>query len=156
MYSCQAFARLCTINRFCTKMPADKAYLGRDNVRVVELAGGTLFIPFKANTREPTDDSIWTKMYHLFMLNREVFMKHYHKRSNAESAFAMIKGKFGDSVKSKSDTGQVNEVLAKVLCHNVCILCQAIHELGIEPLFTTHFETRVTFLWYDVVAGGGF
>ena len=62
MYSCQGFARLCTINRFCTKVPADKAYLGRDNVRVVELAGGTLFIPFKTNTREPTDDSIWTKM----------------------------------------------------------------------------------------------
>ena len=73
-------------------------------------------------------------MYHLFMLNREVFMKHYHKRSNAESAFA-IKGKFGDSVKSKSDTGQVNEVLAKVLCHNVCVLCQAIHEQGIELTF---------------------
>src|SRR5919199_3590728 len=118
-----------------SEVAADKAYLGRNNMRAVELAGGTPFIPFKKSTREPTDDSIWTRMYHLFMLNREVFMEHYHKRSNAESAFAMIKGKFGDSVKSKSDTGQVNEVLAKVLCHNVCVLCQAIHELGIEPTF---------------------
>ena len=25
--------------------------------------------------------------------------------------------------------------LAKVLCHNICVLCQAIHELGIEPAF---------------------
>ena len=34
-----------------------------------------------------------------------------------KSAFSMIKGKFGDSVRSKSDTGQVNEALCKVLCH---------------------------------------
>ena len=28
--------------------------------------------------------------------------------------------------------GQVNEVLCKVLCHNICILIQSTHELGIE------------------------
>src|SRR4029450_13661837 len=47
----------------------------------------------------------------------------------------MIKGKFGDAVRSKSDIGQLNEVLCKVLCHNLCVLIQAIHELGIEPRF---------------------
>ena len=29
------------------------------------------------------------------------FMEHYHMRSNVESAFSMVKGKFGDSVRSK-------------------------------------------------------
>ena len=43
----------------------------------------------------------------------------------------MIKGKFGPAVRSKSDVGQVNEVL----CHNVCVLVLAMHELGIEPTF---------------------
>lgn len=69
------------------------------------------------------------------MFNREEFATHYHKRSNAETAFSMIKRNFVAAVKSKSDTGQVNEVLCKVLCHNVCVLVQAIHELGIEPVF---------------------
>jgi transposase len=69
------------------------------------------------------------------MFNCEEFMAHYHKRSNVESAFSMIKGEFGDSVRSKSDTGQVNEALCKVLCHIICCLVQAIHELGIEPTF---------------------
>src|SRR5215831_19590271 len=32
------------------------------------------------------------------------------------SRFSMIKGKFGDAVRSKSDIGQLNEVLCKVLC----------------------------------------
>jgi hypothetical protein len=72
---------------------------------------------------------------HLFMFNREEFMAHYHKRSNAESVFSMVKGKFGDSVRSKSDVGQINEVLAKMLCHNMCVLIRATHELGVEPIF---------------------
>jgi len=56
-------------------------------------------------------------------------------RSNIESAFSMVKGKFDDSVKSKSDTGQINEALCKVLCHNICVLIHAIHALGVEPNF---------------------
>lgn len=114
---------------------ADKAYLSHKNLRAVDQAGGTPFVPFKSNTVQPTQDSIWSKMYHLFMHERETFLEHYHKRSNIESAYSMMKAKFGDSVRSKSDTGQINECLCKVLCHNICVLIQAIHELGIEPTF---------------------
>ncbi len=69
------------------------------------------------------------------MFNWQLFSGRYHKRSNAESAFSMVKGKFGDSVRSRREEGQVNEVLAKVLCHNICVLVRATHELGIEPTF---------------------
>jgi hypothetical protein len=31
--------------------------------------------------------------------------------------------------------GQINESLCKVLAHNICVLVQAIHELGIETMF---------------------
>jgi hypothetical protein len=64
--------------------------------------------------------------------NREEFLTRYHKRSNCESAFSMIKAKFGPVVRSKSRTGQVNEVLAKVLCHNICVLILAMHEIGLD------------------------
>ncbi len=119
------------------EVSADKAYLGRPNMELVEGLGATPFIPFKSTSAEPEGDSIWAKMYHYFMFNREGFLAHYHKRSNVETAFAMIKRNFGTSVKSKSDAGQVNEVLCKVLAHNVCVLVQAIHELGVEPAFGT-------------------
>ena len=69
------------------------------------------------------------------MYNRLAFMEHYHMRSNIESAFSMIKGKFGDAVRSKSDTGQVNEALCKVLALNICVLIQAMHALNVEPMF---------------------
>ena len=45
----------------------------------------------------------------------------------------MIKGMFGDALRSRSDTGQVNEILLKVLSHNICVLVQEMHELGITP-----------------------
>ena len=47
----------------------------------------------------------------------------------------MIKRKFGDSVGAKSETGQVNEVLLKVLCHNIVVLAQAMDEFGVTPNF---------------------
>ena|SRR5215212_6673271 len=116
------------------ELAAEKAYLGRRNMEAVEALGGTPYIPFKTNTVEPKDDSIWAKMHDLFMYNRGAFMWHYHKRSNAESASSM-EGKFGDAVRSMSEVEQVNEVLAKVLCHHICVLIRAAHELGIEPIF---------------------
>ena len=48
----------------------------------------------------------------------------------------MIKRKFGDSVRSKTDVAMRNEVLCKILCHNICCLISAMFELGITPSFT--------------------
>jgi transposase len=117
------------------EVSADKAYLSHKNLEAVEALGGMPFVPFKSNTLEPTKAGTWAKMYHLFMYEREAFMEHYHKRSNIETAFSMIKGKFGSALRSKSDTGQINEVLCKVLAHNICVLIQAMHALNIHPIF---------------------
>ena len=78
---------------------------------------------------------IWARMYYVLMFNWQLFSERYHKRSNAGSVFSMVKEKFEDAVRSKSEQGQVNEVLAKVLCHNICVRVRAAHELGIEPTF---------------------
>ena len=55
--------------------------------------------------------------------------------SNVESTFSMIKAKFRDHVRSKTDVAMVNEVLAKVICHNICVLIQELYELGISTAF---------------------
>lgn len=69
------------------------------------------------------------------MMNRTEFMGRYHQRSNAESAFSMVKAKFRDHVRSKTDVAMKNEVLCKFLCHNIVVVHQAIAELGIEADF---------------------
>jgi hypothetical protein len=47
----------------------------------------------------------------------------------------MIKAKFGDSLRSKTDVAMKNEVLCKILCHNICCLISAMYELGLKPVF---------------------
>jgi transposase len=68
-------------------------------------------------------------------LHREEFLGHYHKRSHVETTFSMIKAKFGQRLRSRSMTGQINEALCKVLCHNLCVVIQSVRELGIEAAF---------------------
>ena len=53
----------------------------------------------------------------------------------------MIKMKFGANVRAKTPIAQVNEVLCKILCHNICVLIQSVVELGIEATFWT-FDTK--------------
>src|SRR3989338_8725557 len=128
-----------TAENFSIKeVSADKAYSSRDNIEAVAKLGGIAFITFRSNvTGKQRGSKLWGKMYHFFMLNREEFLQHYHKRSNIETVFHMIKAKFGDSVRSKNYIAQVNEVLLKILCHNICVVIQEMHELGIEPDFCT-------------------
>ncbi len=76
-------------------------------------------------------------MFHYFQFKREEFLKLYHNRSNVESTFSMLKAKFGDSVRSKTDVAMKNEVLCKILCHNICCLISAMFELGVDPIFWT-------------------
>jgi transposase len=114
------------------EVSADKAYLSHENLAVVDSVGGTTFIPFKTNS-VCTGSELWQRMYHYFAMRREEFLEHYHRRSNVESAFSMIKRKFADAVRAKGDTAMRNEVLAKILCHNLCCVISAWYELGIDP-----------------------
>jgi len=66
----------------------------------------------------------------------DIYYFFLYKRSNIESTNNMIKAKFGNNVRSKTWTAQVNEVLLKILCHNICVVIQEMHELGIEPIFS--------------------
>jgi hypothetical protein len=56
---------------------------------------------------------------------RDEFLTHYYKRSNVETTFHMIKSKFGTRIRSKTPVAQVNELLFKILCHNLCCLVDA-------------------------------
>jgi transposase len=117
------------------EVPADKAYLSNDNLELVDGLGGVAYIPFKVNSTSGTPGSLWEKMFLMFLMKRDEFLKRYHLRSNVESTFSAVKRKFGDSVRSKGDTAMVNEVLCKLLCHNLCVCIAAWYELGIEPEF---------------------
>jgi transposase len=124
-----------TAQNFTVKeVSGDKAYSSRANLELINELGAVPYIPFKKGTTGRAKNApTWKKMYHYFEYKNAEFLEHYHKRSNAETTFHMIKSKFGDSVRSKTEVAQVNEVLLKVLCHNICVVIQEMFELGIEP-----------------------
>ena len=116
------------------ELSADAAYSSQANIEAVAGLGAAPYIAFKDNATGAVG-GLFAKMFHTFCLNKDEFLSHYHKRSNVESTFSMIKGKFRDHVRSKSDAGMTNEVLCKILCHNICCLIHSIFELGIEAKF---------------------
>ena len=111
------------------EVEADKAYSSKANLELVTALGGTPYIPFKAGTTgDPRGSVLWEKLWRVYQYHREDFLTHYHKRSNVESTMWMIKSKFGERIRSKTDAAMVNELLCKVLCHNICVVIQSIYE----------------------------
>jgi transposase len=117
------------------EVSADKGYSSKSNAATIEDAGAQPFIAFKGNTVEPKPGSAWARMHHRFAYETDAFLAAYHKRSDVETTFHMIKAKFGDHLRGKTDTSQDNEVLTKVIAHNLCRLVHAFYELGIEADF---------------------
>jgi hypothetical protein len=85
-------------------------------------------------------------MFHYDQFWQDKFLAHFHKRSNVESTFSKIKAKFRDHVRSKPDVAMINEVLCKVICHNICCLIQETHGLGISAVFWTRNQATA---WPD-------
>lgn len=114
------------------EISADKAYSSRKNLQVVAELGALPYIPFKeGSTGKSKGTMIWGMMKRFYDNHREYFMDRYHKRSNAETVFSMMKRKFGHHLYSKSEVGQVNEILCKALAHNICVLIQEYFEMDI-------------------------
>lgn len=120
---------------------ADPAYLSRKNCSITEEIGAMPFILPKSNTRteftinDVSNSMAWVRMVDMWKNNKDVFMKHYHQRSNVESTFSALKRKFLPYVRSKGDVAQYNEILCKVASHNVSVLCTAMFELGVHLKF---------------------
>ncbi len=124
-----------TARRFSVaRVSADKGYSGRSNVEAISATGATPLVAFKRNAKRGGPGA-WRDSLDSFRTQPEAFLDAYHKRSNVETTFSMIKAKFGAFVRSKTPVAQRNEVLCKVLAHNLCVLVQAFFELGIEPRF---------------------
>jgi transposase len=121
------------------ELSVDKGYDSLSNRCFVLIKGGQPYIPFREGEKhKPTPSGkgeLWKRFYHFYKFQEAEFKAHYHKRSNSETVFWMIKSKFGERLRSKTKTSQINEVLCKVLAHNICVLIQSIYELGIAPTF---------------------
>jgi len=74
------------------------------------ISKATPYIPFKINAKAEhrSNNPLWTRMYHFYAYNEEWFKRHYHKRSNVETTFSMIKEKFGTRL-DEQERGSASE-----------------------------------------------
>lgn len=117
------------------EVSADKGYISMKNLQATVDHGAMPYIPFKSHTSPDRGTDVWSKMFHYYSYKREEFLAHYHKRSNVESVFQMIKSKFGERLRSTNETAQINEALTKILAHNLCVVIQSMYELNVTPEF---------------------
>jgi transposase len=120
------------------EVSGDKAYSGRTNMDAADAVGAVPYIAFKRNAKATSPyaakSKTWMKLFHLFSYQREEFLAHYHRRSNAESTFSMVKRVIGDTLRSKTLVAQINEALLMIVCHNIRCLIHEAFELGLTPM----------------------
>ena len=126
---------------------ADKAYCSRVNVAMAAHLGASPYIALRSNARgsasgsfaspkRKPDSTAWRWLWHMYNLRRDDFLAKYHARSNIESTFSSMKRVFGDTLRSKTRVAQTNELLLKVIAHNIVCLIHSMFEFGIEtPTF---------------------
>ena len=124
------------IERVC----ADAGYLSLKNSEIVGAYGGKPFIKLKKNTSSHIKGSKyhaehWRNMVMMGKFHPEEFKKGYSVRNNVESTFSAIKSKFLDTLYSKNPIAQKNELLLRILCHNIGIFGRYVLEGKIVPIF---------------------
>jgi len=126
------------------EISADKAYSAHRVLTIIERMDAEPFIPFKSNTK-PAKKSpeIWIRLFKYFKENEEEFNEHYHKRSNVETTFYMVKSRLGEFLRSKRHTSQKNELMMKFICHNICCLIQEIYENDIHINFKNQLQAFI-------------
>lgn len=126
------------------RVSADKAYSSTRIHQIIQSLGAIPYIPFKKNANpNKRSPEIWIKAFDYFKNHSQEFMYHYHKRSNVETTFSMVKLKFGEFLKCKKFESQRNELLMKFICHNICCLVTEIFERKINIDFKKCMEALV-------------
>lgn len=129
-----SLARDTATNFNMRELSADKAYSSRSNFDAVDATGATFYPAFKRNAVGDPKNPAFNRAFHLMQLNREEYDRHYHRRSNAESAFSALKRKMGADLRSKTERAMKNETLAKVVAYNITCVIAAMYELGVSPV----------------------
>ena len=103
------------------KSPQTRGMQVRANMEAVTALGAVPFISF-ARIIRGNGGGTWEKMYHYFQF--QATMSSCSTTISVPTSnprFRMMKRKFGDGLRSKTDVAMVNETLCKILCHNLVV-----------------------------------
>ena len=112
-----------------TTVSADKGYLSAENYAGAEKLGVEPFILFKKNSKLVKCQA-WNNALRNLISKPSEWLETYNKRNNVESTFGALKAKFGEVLRSKNETAQINELLCKIIAYNITV----VHEATISNL----------------------
>ena len=113
----------------------DNAYMSHKHYEMLGDLGIIPFLDFNSNVKmPPLDGSMWSRMFHLYSFHEDIWDAHYYLRNNGETTFSMVKGHWGEIVLSRDEVAQDNEILLKLVCHNIWVLNKQSVILRIDPL----------------------
>jgi transposase len=99
---------------------SDKANSCRENAKLVSRLGGKPFLMPRSNASNKAKGcQAWKEMMLFREDHPEEFERRYHKRSNAESTNASLKGKYGEFLHSRKWSMQKREAGLRVIAHNI-------------------------------------
>lgn len=104
---------------------ADAAYHGENCLQVALKHGATPIHGIKINAvyrRYP--ETAYQRMVSFFTHWPNRYKSLYGKRNHAETAFGMMKSRFGYRIRCRSKIGRKNEVHSKINAHNIRMLAQ--------------------------------
>lgn len=101
---------------------ADKGYLSRNNVQLVEDLGAIPYLkPKSSSTLESKGKFAWRHMQFRYREDPTRFLKEYNQQRRIEAFFSKFKRRFGP-VKSRIGTMRRKEVWLKILILNVLVV----------------------------------
>jgi transposase len=123
-------------NGWCAKNVIADTLYGVEPVleAIVDEYGAHPIIPLKriyTDTRMPSTP-LMLRVHTHFLADKEAFYKKYNQRPLIESGISSLKRKWEGSVRSHLPRAIMNEILFKVLCHNIDCLIHAAAEFGLS------------------------
>jgi transposase len=101
----------------------DTGYLSRRNCELVEAKGATPYRkPRRHSPEKPIGPSAWRCMIQARRQNRHRWVRHYHRRFMAETAFSAIKRTLRHWFRSIRRDFQKLELMIKVIVYNITVL----------------------------------
>ena len=101
----------------------DSNYLSHRNCELIRAKGATPYLkPRKHSPTKIIGPPAWKHMIRSYRKNLNKWMKHYHTRSMAETAFSAIKRTLGHWLTSIRRDLQKIELIIKVIVYNITIL----------------------------------
>jgi transposase len=101
----------------------DTGYLSHRNCMLIEAKGATPYLkPKRHSPEKPIGPPAWKRMIQSYRRNRRRWMKRYHTRSMAETAFSTIKRTLGHRLTSTRRDHQKHELMTKVIAYNTTVL----------------------------------